>query len=422
MMRTWALLSLSLVVSLAACSVDRVFAPPGGGGSGGGGTGAHGGGGSGGSGGAPTCTHGSECTSGICADGFCCDAHCSGVCEACDVPGQEGTCASTCKEGFACGAKGCLTSCSKPEDCQKFFICNPDGKCVREPESDCLDGKDNNGDGLADCADPSCSDQVECVPEAPTGGQLGEHITSGSCPTDYDSPSPPFHTGIQSQPCLGCTCATECSATYHFYTNGSCSGAPDASSPFTALPGGQAACQNIPAQTYLSGILTNPAIAGCDAGGSATQADPTWATDDTFCGAKTSATCGSGKVCVAKRASAALCTRVDQSASCPADYATDQGVFFSDFQPGSCGACSSCNPATSMTCTISLLTDQALTGSNCAGGGTLVDTSCESMSRGVYASCELAFSRMGADDCTPNVQTTPAQPSGATRICCGSAP
>jgi hypothetical protein len=416
MMRLWALFSVSLAVTFAACSVDRVFAPPGSGGAGGGNGGsAHGGGGNGG---AQGCKHDSECPSLICADGVCCDAHCS-ACEACNLPGQEGTCGSTCKEGFACGPKGCLTSCSKPADCATFFSCK-NGKCIRDPESDCLDGKDDNGDGLADCADPSCADRVECVPEAPTGGELGQHLTSGSCPTDYDSPEP-FHTGIQSQPCLGCTCATECSAKYDFYLNDTCTGAPDASSPFTALPGGQPACQNIPAATYLSGILTNLNVAGCVAGGTATQADPTWTTNDTFCVAKTSATCGSGKVCVAKPTSP-VCARVDVGAGCPPGYDADQGVFFSDFQPGSCGACSSCNSATAMTCTIAIFSDQALTGANCAGGGTLVDTNCESMSRGVYSSCELAFGFNGSDNCTSNVTTTPAMPTGGSRICCGSPP
>ena len=45
--------------------------------------------------------------------------------------------------------------------------------CVRIPESDCLDGKDNNGDGLADCADPTCAAVVACVPDAPAGDELG---------------------------------------------------------------------------------------------------------------------------------------------------------------------------------------------------------------------------------------------------------
>jgi hypothetical protein len=75
-----------------------------------------------------------------------------------------------------------------------------------------------------------------------------------------------------------------------------------------------------------------------------------------------------------------------------------------------------------MTCTIAILSDQALTGANCAGAGSLIDTSCDNMTRGVYASCELAFGFNGTDNCTPNVQTTPAMPSGAARICCGSGP
>src|SRR5215471_9281669 len=158
-MRLRWLLGLTVVgIALAApggCTVDRVFAPPGGGG-------ATGGGGHGGGGGAQTCTQGSECPTGICADGFCCNKHCS-ACEACNVPTQEGTCTSNCKDGFACKPSGCVTSCSSPSDCAPNFECK-NRKCERVPESDCLDGVDNNGDGLADCADPTCIGSVtECV-------------------------------------------------------------------------------------------------------------------------------------------------------------------------------------------------------------------------------------------------------------------
>ncbi|HEY4122867.1 MAG TPA: hypothetical protein VGM56_33615, partial [Byssovorax sp.] len=281
------------------------------------------------------------------------------------------------------------------------------------------DGVDNNGDGLVDCEDPTCQALVECVPVAP-GGEVGQHITSGACDPDYAT-AEAFHTGLDGQPCTGCTCATKCTATYSFWFNNSCNGAPDAkSAPFTDVPGAQYTCQNLsPVANYQTGLLTNPAVSGCNVGGAATQADPTWTTNDTFCAAKTSNSCGANHVCVAKP-STPICARVDANASCPADYTNDEGLFYADFTRGSCGACSSCTPAHSMTCTVSLLTDQVLQGANCAGGGTLIGTGtdCTGGLRTPSASCELGFSKTGTDDCTANATNTPPQPTGGTRICC----
>jgi hypothetical protein len=39
------------------------------------------------------CTTGARCASGACADGRCCSSACTGSCQACNVAGQEGTCA-----------------------------------------------------------------------------------------------------------------------------------------------------------------------------------------------------------------------------------------------------------------------------------------------------------------------------------------
>ena len=419
------------------------------------------------------CSAGSECASGVCADHLCCDRACDGQCEACDVAGSEGTCSlvtgaphaprascngsgacagacdgtskdcaypstqticgaacdgtcdgagtcstngGTCPNGYACGgAGGCKTSCTTQADCQPFFMCNAPN-CVRVPESNCLDGIDNNGDGLADCADPTCAAIVECVPTPPSGGELGVHLTSGSCPTSYNTPEA-YHTGLQPKSCTGCTCQTQCQATTNVYTGASCNTAP-VSTVFSGPPTGSVICKNINATTYASGTLNAPALAGCVAGGTATQPDPTWTTNDTFCAAKTSNTCDAQHVCVAKPASTPVCARVDASASCPAGYTTTNGVYYADFMRGSCGSCSSCTQATSLTCTVGAFSSQALTGANCTGGGTLIDNTCGTLNRGVYSSVELALSSSGTDNCTTNVSSTPPTAIGSTRICC----
>jgi hypothetical protein len=75
-----------------------------------------GGGGAGPSHEAVPCASAAECTSGRCVDGFCCNAPCEGTCQACNLPGLEGVCATypalsdpegECVSGACAGAAIC---------------------------------------------------------------------------------------------------------------------------------------------------------------------------------------------------------------------------------------------------------------------------------------------------------------------------
>jgi hypothetical protein len=71
------------------------------------------------------CASAGECFSGFCIDGLCCDAACGSLCEACDLTGNEGSCAliasgqdpdaecpfSTCDGTGACCVLGSMASC-----------------------------------------------------------------------------------------------------------------------------------------------------------------------------------------------------------------------------------------------------------------------------------------------------------------------
>lgn len=79
-----------------------------------------------------------------------------GICYAGCQPGMPGTC----RAGYTCGT---------------FFAGSPQqvSLCV-PPESDCADLGDNDGNGLLDCADPSCQATPECAPgTTPVGGPCG---------------------------------------------------------------------------------------------------------------------------------------------------------------------------------------------------------------------------------------------------------
>lgn len=70
------------------------------------------------------CTSDGQCVTGFCTDGLCCDRACDGTCEACDLPGRQGTCrmitagtdpAGECGDGRVCDGHGTCVSSATPD-------------------------------------------------------------------------------------------------------------------------------------------------------------------------------------------------------------------------------------------------------------------------------------------------------------------
>lgn len=134
-------------------------------------SGSTGDGGSSGGTGAVACTAASPCATGTCVDGFCCDAPCTGVCEACNVPGSEGKCTA---------AKG------KPAH----------GKCDGDADGVCAGSCD--GTNRASCTYP----EVECGAPSCAGGTatVPPHCKAGVCPA---ATTQPCSLGCFESGCLG---------------------------------------------------------------------------------------------------------------------------------------------------------------------------------------------------------------------------
>lgn len=361
------------------------------------------------------------CDTGHCVDGYCCDAPCTGQCQACDVPNAIGACTTvsdgaphgtrpacngtgtcggtcdgasamactyaaksvicgaacdghcdamggctsvaggSCPNGFACGSSGCDTSCSSDNDCQPNFHCMAPN-CVRIPESDCLDGKDNNGDGLADCQDPTCTTQVACVPAAPVGDELGI-LTSAACPSAFSTVEAE-HQNLTAPQCAttgcGCTPIVRCQVSASYSTATDCSNpiaitqtidqpmtGTSANPPCQVLGGVAAQSLKYVGITYVS--------TACNATGSTTPPPTSWGTSTNFCATqKTSMTCDANQVCVAKPpASQTMCVRLPQpGAACPAGYAGQSATWYSQVDDTRACACG-CNVTQAGTCTSS---------------------------------------------------------------------
>ena len=357
------------------------------------------------SGGAPTCP-----PDRFVLVGTPCGATCMQICDNAGTCGGSG---GACPNGFGCGTGMCLTSCTSPAQCQPNFTCAMN-QCVRVPESNCLDGVDNNGDGLADCQDPTClGSQVQCVPSVGAGASLGIMLGSGPCPAGYTSLLNRFQ-GLQGQPCVGCTCATACSVTVYAYSTASCGGS-SASFTFTNTSTSYV-CQSV---TPTNRLGTTRSAFGrvCQPGGFASQGTPTWATTDAFCVAQTSQTCASGSVCApVPPVAEPVCVDIDGTASCPSGYTSTMSNYFTGFTAGSCGSCSSCTVGPSLSCN-----GLSTVGLNCSGGAaTLADNSCGTVdgSRNPVGGIANQFIRSGTDNCSITPVNNPPTATGARRLCC----
>jgi hypothetical protein len=117
-------------------------------------------------------------------------------------------------------------------------------------EEDCFNGKDDNGDGLIDCADPTCSRQVSCI-SLPSGEwsdpvviwrgagtDVAPSCSDAGYPADafptllFNGPDP-GHTGTEQ--CPTCSCAgppsassAHCETQLKFYTDDQCQSSPSA--------------------------------------------------------------------------------------------------------------------------------------------------------------------------------------------------
>ena len=79
------------------------------------------------------CTMNEECVTSRCADGLCCDRACDGTCEACDLPGREGTC------------RAIPTGTDPAAECGALHVCDGHGACVSRVATDAAHSPDAGG-------------------------------------------------------------------------------------------------------------------------------------------------------------------------------------------------------------------------------------------------------------------------------------
>lgn len=173
------------------------------------------------------CSADGQCSHGHCVSGTCCHAVC-GTCHSCST----GTC-SLVPVGSACNAAGSSGVCDGTGGCN---ACSPGAACTDGINADCQTGSTECSTGRPFCRasnrSGSCGDGPSCAAGYFTGQST---CLNGSCST-------PTAVRCQSRSCDGSQCL-------------SCSSAPGASSPPSAINGAGSTpiCPNTPVLLTVSG-------------------------------------------------------------------------------------------------------------------------------------------------------------------------
>ena len=186
------------------------------------------------------------------------------------------------------------------------------GGAAPGPE-DCLNGVDDNGDGLIDCDDPDCvAAGYLCLPVA--AGALS-YVALGTPGPSCLSPA----TATDFASCQGCSCTATpgtCTVAFRAWYAVGCGGPND---------GVSAGCTN---QSGNIDQLYWTATVGPAGGQSCSpQAEQMAASQTPTCGLALPGNCGAGAVCVPPSfAAAQRCVLMPAASSCPAEYPVAQGA------------------------------------------------------------------------------------------------
>lgn len=292
------------------------------------------------------------------------------------------------------GGKGSSSSASVTSSSTSATSTSVSSSSGGPPMENCFNGTDDDDDELADCEDPDCAPDTECVDPIPVGWGtfgyvvLGEAATAPACPSyaasvKYSGNKDLANTGFS---CSNCSCGTPMNRDCDLETdldpgtgglqlfqvrNVACSNmnatnirtltAPDpwslACDATNTSTGGQS-CVGQPCNTSV--FTQTPTVSGgscTPAGGVINKTSPTWQTASNACGGIPAlAGCEGGKKCMPRSDSpyfAGVCIGKAGDQICPAPFNTKH-VYYKNFvDDRACTACT-CQSPSGGTCGISL--------------------------------------------------------------------
>jgi len=306
---------------------------------------------------------------------------------------------------------------------------------------DCLDGIDNNGDRLTDCADPQCVPDHECVPRAPTDWVGYSRVARSAYPymgpvltcSDGSAPQVYFDTPGNETQCSACSCGdvTDASCTYPalscWFNTSNCTGGDNfAASPTDANCyqfGNSNTCNGSCSNSQVCAVTQDSQVSGtpsCVASGGAATVGPMWSNENALCNHVAGGGCDADSVCVpiapAPFDSTACITR-DGEQSCPLEYPVEIQAYASAIDTRDCSGCA-CDPS-SVSCTGASI---VVYDSNSCGGNQATIAECTSVQSLIDNDAASFIATSGSLDggCTPSGGTPTGEvtPDEPVTICC----
>jgi hypothetical protein len=234
---------------------------------------------------------------------------------------------------------------------------------------DCLDGADNDGDGLVDCADPACVPGFECVPAAPEGWTGPYRVRRTAFPAslvpcgDGAVAASYFQDPAGPAACTACTCGGWSGATCGPPTLQCWDGAGCSSITTTTFALPDLGCQDAPPSLADGGgprscaIVVGAALTAegsCPPSGVSFPNTAPWATQVDVClEPAAGAGCDRGLVCVPAAGPdyGEACVLKSGDDACPASHPNESALHDGVLDDRGCNAC---------TCTVQ--------GASCTGG------------------------------------------------------
>jgi hypothetical protein len=293
-----------------------------------------------------------------------------------------------------------------------------------------LNGIDDDGDSLIDCADSDCQPDYQCadLPNGWTAALVQTAAWSSPLPSSAQcangqEPIRYFREPAGAPSCSACSCGTLAGATCGD-TPISC--AMDSPLCFLASPINVTTCTNFPAPSAISCILGDTPLAGgsCAASPATLQDPDPWQTVADTC-PLTGGGCGAGKTCIPKQPAAneAACIAMAGGSVCPSGWPTKAKSYSDGTDTRSCGACA-CS-ADNVSCDADSF--NLMTMANCIDFGpfpVFSGTSCTSYTPNTGTTWSIqrvpATNKAPSGSCTPSggSATGSMTPLGETTMCC----
>jgi hypothetical protein len=316
-----------------------------------------------------------------------------------------------------------------------------DGGADASPAENCLNGVDDNGNGLVDCADPQCQVGYGCAVDPETGWtglfyvQAVTYPASSAPATCPDGKLPAiYYASPSTADCTGCSCTLSgaaCTAPQvSLYNVGGC----QQTAVLESISATTTACQFISTPNSSSSLqvtaLPKVTSAGtCAADGGALVSPEPWGQEVRLCAAPAGKGCHAGQSCVKDPPSGfqgeACITQVGTGA-CPSGW-TDQSLQL--YAGGTDGrACSPCTCDTStVSCTGGKYTANASNDCAVAPGTTplsigaadgCVNTGALAAQNHGVISLEPELSTPGGPTCGTSSPIGTFTLTGSLRLCC----